>query len=893
MDKKTILFLAANPSNTTQLDLKQEVEQVEKELQRLQSREQFVFKQQWATTLEALRHALLDHKPNIIHFSGHGAGQSGIVLEDDAGKRQDVDGETLANFLEPFNIDCVILNACFTALQASAIVQHVDFVIGMNQPIQNGAAIQFAVGFYDALAAGELIPDAFDLGRANITSKDERLKPVLKQRFVNSHWLVPIAENSLFTGRLEILHELQETLHFRNVAALSGLGGMGKTQTAAHYARLHRYEYRAILWCLADTKTELNLGLEAIGRELGLPVVKEQEAMVAAVLDWLAKHDHWLLILDNADEIKLVGELAELAGKDRHVLVTTRTQITEPFAQAVKVNEMSQDDGVNFLLRKALDRPRSKSGTIGDYSFADRNTAEELVELLGALPLALDQAGAYVRETLCGLAGYLKLYRKHGYELLRERGVVVNESDHPDPIAVTWLLSLEKVEQANPKAIELLNLCAFLHPDGIPEEVFGDWDDLEFEQALKVVLQFSFVWRDAGMLRIHRLVQGILRHELGEEQKDWAEKAVLAMNRIFPYDMEVSDWPTCERLLPCALTCAELIEEWKLESEEAGILLNQIAYYLDDSKADYKSAKSLYERSLAIKEKVYGEEHSEVATGLNNLALLYKTQGNYKEAKPLYERSLAISEKVHEKEHPDVATSLNNLALLYRIQGDYKTAKLLYERSLAIREKVYGKEHPDIAQSINNLAVLYYSQGDYKAAKPLYERALDIWEKVHGEEHPLLATSLNNLATLYKDQSDCQAAKPLYERALAIDEKIYGKEHPDVARDLNNQASLYDDQGDYEQAKPLYERSLAIDEKVYGKEHPDVAIDLNNLASLYKTQGDYEKAKPLYERAIKIANKFFEPDHPDVRLYSENYAGLLEEMKNPKPKKWWRRWLGL
>ena len=805
---KTILFLAANPSGTDKLDLKQEVEQVEKELQRLQSREQFEFKQQWATTLEALRHALLDHKPNIIHFSGHGAGQTGIVLEDEAGNRKDVDGETLANFLEPFEIDCVILNACFTALQASSIVQHVDFVIGMNQPIIDEAAIQFAIGFYDGLASGESIPVAFKLGCTNVQATmpkfEEHLKPVLKQRFANPYWLVPIVENQLFTGRQEVLHELQETLHFRNVAALSGLGGMGKTQMAAHYARLHQYEYRAILWCLADTKTELNLGLAAIGRELGLPEVPEQDIMIAAVKDWLQEHNHWLLILDNADEIKLVGELAELAGENRHVVVTTRTQMTEPFAQVVKVNEMSPADGVNFLLHKALDKPRTKDGTIEDYSFIDRSIAEELVNLLGAL--ALDQAGAYVRETLCGLAGYLERYRTHGYELLRERGI--NQSEHPDPIAVTWLLSLEKVKQANPKAIELLNLCAFLHPDGIPEEVFGDWDVLELDSALRVVLQFSFVWRDADkkLLRIHRLVQEIVRHELGEEQRIWAEKAVLAVNGVFPNPEDVSKWSTCERLLPCALTCAELIEKWKLESEEAIFLLNKIAYYLNDSKADHESAKSLCERTLAINEKVHG------------------------------------------KEHPDVASDLNNLALLYDNQGDYKAAKPLYERALAIKEKIYGKEHLSVATSLNNLAGLYYTQSDYEKAKPLYERSLAILEKVHGEEHPFVASNLNNLAALYHNQGDYKAAKPLYKRALAIDEKVYGKEHPSVARDLSN------------------------------------------LAGLYRTQGDYETAKPLYELAIKILNKFFEPDHPTVLTISENYALLLEEMKKPKPKKWWRRW---
>ena len=118
---KTILFLAANPKGTAQLDLEKEVEVVQQELTRLQRHEQFIFKVQRATTLEGVRHALLDHQPQIIHFSGHGAGQFGIMLENEAGESQLVSGETLANFFEPFaaRIECVILNACFSALQAS------------------------------------------------------------------------------------------------------------------------------------------------------------------------------------------------------------------------------------------------------------------------------------------------------------------------------------------------------------------------------------------------------------------------------------------------------------------------------------------------------------------------------------------------------------------------------------------------------------------------------------------------------------------------------------------------------------------------------------------------------------------------------------------------------
>jgi hypothetical protein len=313
----------------------------------------------------------------------------------------------------------------------------------MNQPIKDKAAIQFSKGFYDALAAGESIPTAFEFGRAGIQTGEEHLKPVLKQRFVglDSFWLMPIPENHFFTGREQILHQLQEILHFRQVAALTGLGGMGKTQIAAHYAYSHRHEYRAVLWCLADSVASLNLGLATMARILDLPEkdATEQKIVITAVKNWLATYSHWLLVLDNVDEVKIVGELTALAkGEARHLLLTARAKATEPFAQSVVVHEMSQDEGVSFLLRRAVDKPRNKQGEVCDYPFFDKWDAEELVNTLGALPLALDQAGAYIRETQCGLAGYLDRYQTHGHALLQERGTLFSDQDHPESVAITW-----------------------------------------------------------------------------------------------------------------------------------------------------------------------------------------------------------------------------------------------------------------------------------------------------------------------------------------------------------------------------------------------------------------------------------------------------------------------
>ena len=315
------------------------------------------------------------------------------------------------------------------------------------------------------------------------------------------------------------------------------------------------------------------------------------------------------------------------------------------------------------------------------------------------------------------------------------------------------------------------------------------------------------------------------------------------------------------------------------EHPDVALSLNNLAM-LYESQGNYTKAEPLLVRSLAIKEKVLGQKHPDVATSLNNLAGLYESQGNYAKAEPLYLRSLAINEKVLGKEHPEVATNLNNLALLYRTQGNYAKAEPLLVRSLAIKEKVLGQEHPDVATILNNLAGLYESQGNYTKAEPLYLRSLAIKEKVLGQEHPDVATILNNLAGLYESQGNYAKAEPLYLRSLAIVEKVLGKEHPLVAQSLNNLAELYRTQGNYAKAEPLYLRSLAIVEKVLGQEHPDVATSLNNLATLYSEQGNDAKAEPLYLRSLAILEKVLGKEHPDVAASLNNLATLYRLQGN-------------
>ena len=308
--------------------------------------------------------------------------------------------------------------------------------------------------------------------------------------------------------------------------------------------------------------------------------------------------------------------------------------------------------------------------------------------------------------------------------------------------------------------------------------------------------------------------------------------------------------------------------------------LTQAEYLNEEGMAwyaagQYVDAQTPLEHTLALREKILGLEHPDVALSLNNLAGLSQAQGRYGDAEPRYQRALAIREKALGPEHPDVALSLNNLAVLSHDQGRYAEAEPLHQRALAIREKALGPEHPDVALSLNNLAELSHVQGRYAEAEPLHQRALAIREKALGPEHPDVALSLNNLAELSHVQGRYAEAEPRFQRALAIWEKVLGPEHPTVALSLNNLAVLSHDQGRYAEAEPRYLRALAIWEKVLGPEHPTVAPSLNNLARLSHVQGRYAEAEPRYQRALAIGEKALGPEHPAVASVRKNYAALL------------------
>lgn len=183
---QTILILTANPKGTSQLNLDQEVRDIEQGLERAKQRDRFVVKSILAVRPRDIQRAMLDLNPSIVHFSGHGTGNEGLVFEDETGSAKLVDGEALAGLFELFaeQVECVVLNGCYSEVQAEAIRQHINYVIGMKKAIGDKAAIEFAVGFYDALGAGRSVEFAHKLGCAAIrlAGIPEQLTPTLKKK---------------------------------------------------------------------------------------------------------------------------------------------------------------------------------------------------------------------------------------------------------------------------------------------------------------------------------------------------------------------------------------------------------------------------------------------------------------------------------------------------------------------------------------------------------------------------------------------------------------------------------------------------------------------------------------------------------------------------------------
>jgi tetratricopeptide (TPR) repeat protein len=689
-------------------------------------------------------------------------------------------------------------------------------------------------------------------------------------------WNLLLGSNPDFTGRIAILDALQVGLTQNQglvrPQVIAGTGGVGKTQLAVEYAYRHRADYDTVWWIRAETTSSMHADYAALAPEVGLGSSPDQDAMVEAVREWLEHNPRWLLIFDNVDDPQATIALLPRAGEGQLIMTSQQEDDLEGRADLVALDVLTDEEATQFLLS------RSKQ--------SDLAAARQLAATLGNLPLALEQAGAFIAETkVITLARYLELYEQRDLELL-ERGRP--RGRHRRTVDTTWDLSLQRLQHETPAAVELLDLLAFLAPDDLPWILLASHadqlpeilataarDEVALAEAVGAAQRYSLVKIAGDGLSVHRLLQAVIGQDLDSDaQRDWAATAVRLLRACFPEDSDdVRTWQECQRLLPHALAVSGHGERLNIESAATSWLLDRTATYLQ-GRAQYTQAKTLFQRALAIAEASLEPTDPTIGAHRSNLGLVLHDLGDLAAAKTQLERAIAIDEAALGSDHPNVGRDYNNLGMLLRDLGDLQGAKTQMERALAITEAAPDPDHPTVVTYRNNLGLVLRDLGDLAAAKTQLERALADTEAAQGSDHPTVAIRCSNLGLVLRDLGDLAAAKTQYERAIAITEAALGPDHPNVATYRNNLGSVLQDLGDLAAAKTQLERTIAIDEAALGPDHPNVGRDYNNLGLVLRDLGDLAAAKTHLERALAVTEAALGPDHPNVATVAANLASL-------------------
>ncbi|MEU7750309.1 FxSxx-COOH system tetratricopeptide repeat protein [Micromonospora sp. NPDC049171] len=686
----------------------------------------------------------------------------------------------------------------------------------------------------------------------------------------------------LFVGREEEFAELEEVLSAGSgviCQAVHGLGGVGKTELALQYAHRWRDRYLVRWWVTADSPAAIESGLAALAARVNPELVLTATAAEAAgwAVGWLQNQSGWLLVLDNVEQRSDVEPL--LAQLDTgHLLITTRRDVNwETLVDGcLRLDMLDRESAVRLLLERGEQQ--------------DLLAAAVLADELGYLPLALQQAAGYLRQTRLPVSVYLDRLRAQPAEVLN----TIAEGDQAErAVAQVWLLTLGRLRKVRPAAIDLLRILSCYAPDDVPRSILAGYADQAgaVDEALSALASYNLVTLTLTTVSTHRLLQTVVRSQAQtpaevdchDERGDLSESlwqqvvdhALALLDQARPSgnpSEEVDAWPQWRVFTPHAEAIARHFPEDTVDLTFA-YLLGQLGFY-HYTQARYHQAVQAEKWALKISELALPAGHSTIALRLDNLAHTLGALGQAEEALPLQRRALALSEAALPAGHPTIALRLDNLAHTLGALGQAEEALPLRRRALAISKAALPAGHPDIATRLDNLAHTLGALGQAEEALPLRRRALAISEAALPAGHPDIALRLDNLASTLGDLGQ-EEALPLRRRALAISEAALPAGHPTIATRLNNLAHTLSALGQAEEALPLRRRALAISEAALPAGHPDIALRLDNLAHTLCTLGQEEEALPLQERALTISEAALPAGHPDIALRLDNLAHTL------------------
>ncbi|KAF8195187.1 P-loop containing nucleoside triphosphate hydrolase protein [Mycena galopus ATCC 62051] len=618
----------------------------------------------------------------------------------------------------------------------------------------------------------------------------------------------------IFQGRRDILdkmhHFFKSNNGIQNIYVLHGLGGAGKTQIALKFIQESSSFFSNIFFIDTSTVATIDTGL------MNIAVMKDSGNSQQDGLLWLtSKVEEWLLFFDNADDPNM--DLNDFLPQCNHgnIIITSRNPGLCIYAGAHSlVSDMEEKDAAALLLKSAAQ----------EVTIHREQIAMEIVKALYCLPLAIVQAGAFISKSR-DLGSYLTLYTKNQAQLLREKPAQSHDR-YAWTVYTTWQMSFDQLKAP---AAMFLQYCAFLHHNGISEEIFkyaskytfksdgpskeelrepleflshflgptGEWDSLRFSDITNEVQAYSLISLDAEkkLFSIHPLVHA------------WSQTTVCNPGKYRS---------TMGSILGMALS------KRPLQDAELGILA--ICPHVE----------------LAV------EMDAEVALLFRQwYGLIFWEAGKYNQFEKLLEEVLEKQKQLLGDNHPDTLRTMGNLANTYSALGEHRKAKELRVTVLEKQKQLLGDNHPDTLLTIGNLANSYLNLGEHQQAEELNVTVLEKRKQVLGDNHPDTLRTMVNLANLYSNLGEHQQAEELNVTVLEKLKQVLGDNHPDTLRTMGNLANTYSDLGEHQKAKELKVTVLEKLKQVLGDNHPDTLRTMGNLANTYSYLGEHQKAKEL------------------------------------------------
>jgi len=635
--------------------------------------------------------------------------------------------------------------------------------------------------------------------------------------------------NPDFIGRTKLLQFIYDTLNSADrpaalaPLAIHGMGGIGKSSLAAEYAHQYLHDYAGVWWAAGGSRAVLldslakfasvldprEYGGEAQFRHAGEKDPDHEELVRAALARLTSASKPWLLVYDN------VGSPAEIRGlipsAGAHVLITTRSQNWAGWATPIPVTVFEPFEAIQLLL-KITGRPSGQS-------------AVRLAKTLGYLPLAIEQAGAYILDT--GVP--FNRYADRADELMAR---APKDAKYPNSVSATFNLAIERALAECPAAAKLFDFLSVLAPEQIPRDLIDDTilTEDDRDEALAALHRCSLIKyeddepesEDSPAITVHRLVRAAMHQRLQSTGKviDALRLAITRVAIAFP-DKSYSDpkcWPRCKQLLPHALSLREEALHAKFESRELAVILDGAANYLLGRGA-FGDAESLFKETVDIGRRVLGPEHVDVGRWLNNSGNLYLNSGRYEEAKEKYFESISIGVKTLGRDDPSVATRLSNLAYAFMKTGQYAEAEAYYREAIETSVKAYGRHDQRVASRLHKLAMLYHETGRQAEAETLYREAIAIGEAKLGRDDILVCDWISDLANVLRDTGRYPEAEALNREAMTNLCQVLGPEHHRIAFILSSLTELHLKMGRLDEARQEASQAVNIQKKAYGPDH--------------------------------------------------------------------------